>query len=415
MAQNSAATVDQIQASDMPTERARADLWQRADTLAEGLVTKDGRRLKVIYPGRKSSRAGPDFRDAIIATEEGDRLTGDAELHLRAPDWYAHGHDGDPGYNGVILHVVLWPRGESMSWQQSRMNAPMVVLPPDGPMLDQEQASHRHGMSRPVEIGQGDPGDISDRAGDERFLAKSRGFTIEMADAEPEQVLYAALMVVLGYSSNRKPFRELAKGVPIVSLSHLRGEPATTRLMALKAVLLYAAGLLSHLEPSEEAGHLKRLLRHLPSSKPMSKKDWRLFLVRPTNHPVSRIIGAAHLVDRYFDTGLVGGLAMDVRRGDTRSLLKGLVVRPFIGQGRAGDIAVNAVLPFMHAWSGAAGSSSMGAASVRLYRGFPKLQDNEITREMSRLLGPEYDDLPTINARRQQGLMHHYKRLVKQR
>ena len=415
MDQNSAATVEQTQAGETSSERALADLWKRADTLAEGLTTKDGRRLQVIYPGRASSRAGPDFRDAIIATEDGDRLTGDVELHLRAPDWYAHGHDVDPGYNGVILHVVLWPKGESISWQQSRMNAPVVVFPPDAHMLDHGKASRRHRMSRPDGVGQGALGDILDRAGDERFLARSRGFAIELADAEPEQVLYAALMEVLGYSSNRKPFRELSKCVPVASLGQLRSEPATTRLMALKAMLLRAAGLLSHLEPSDEARRLKRLLRHLPGSKPMSKKEWRLFRVRPANHPVSRIIGAAHLVDRYIDTGLVGGLAMDVRREDAKSLLQGVIIRPFIGEGRAGDMVINAVLPFMHAWAGTADAPSLGVASVRLYQGMPKLQDNEITREMRRILGPEYDDLPTINARRQQGLMHIYKRLVKHR
>ena len=197
-----------------------------------------------------------------------------------------------------------------------------------------------------------------------------------MAEAEPEQVLYATLMEVLGYSSNTKPLRVLAKRVPAVSLGQLRMEPATTRLMALKAMLLGAAGLLSHVEPSQEAGRLKRLLRHLPGSKPMSEKEWRLFRVRPANHPISRIIGAAHLFDRYLDAGLVGGLAIVVRRRDARSLLNGLVVRPFVGRGRAGDAVVNAVLPFMHAWASAANAPSLVAASVQLYQDFPKLQDN---------------------------------------
>ena len=397
-----------------------ADLWKRADTLAEGLTAKDGRRFQVIYPGRKNSRAGPDFRDAIIATEDGARLTGDVDLHLSAPDWYAHGHHVDPNYNGVVLHVVLWPTDESMSWQQSRMNAPAVVLPPDGRDAFVPRcggASPRYGVTHPDGIEQGTLGDILDRAGDERFLARSRGFAMELADAEPEQVLYVALMEVLGYSSNRKPFRELAKRVPMASLSHVRSEPAKTRLMALEAMFVRTAGLMSHLEPPQEAAQMKRLLRHLPRtvpmSRPMSIGEWRLFRVRPSNHPVSRIAGAAHLVDRYIETGLVGGLAMEVRRRDVKSLMRGLVVRPYIGRGRAGDIVVNAVLPFLHAWSSIGIASSLGSACVDLYRGFPNLQHNEITREMGRLLGPEYDDLPTINARHQQGLMHLFKRLSK--
>ena len=53
----------------VPSEKALAVLWQRAHALPEGLVTQDGRRLKVIYPGRPNHRAGPDFHDAIIADD----------------------------------------------------------------------------------------------------------------------------------------------------------------------------------------------------------------------------------------------------------------------------------------------------------------------------------------------------------
>ena len=60
----------QISESSRPfsvtSERAMASLWQKADTLSEGLVTEDGRRFKVKYPGRANARAGPDFHDAIL-------------------------------------------------------------------------------------------------------------------------------------------------------------------------------------------------------------------------------------------------------------------------------------------------------------------------------------------------------------
>ncbi|MCH9011204.1 MAG: DUF2851 family protein, partial [Chloroflexi bacterium] len=112
----------------MQTERALEVLWQRAHTLAEGLVTEEGRRIRVLYPGRVNRRAGPDFRDAVIATESGERIVGDVELHLSAPEWYAHRHDIDPNYNGVVLHVVLWPKGEKVSRQRSRMEVPVASV-----------------------------------------------------------------------------------------------------------------------------------------------------------------------------------------------------------------------------------------------------------------------------------------------
>ena len=90
-----------------PSERALSTLWRRSPSLSEGLTTQDGRRLRVLYAGRSNPREGPDFLDARLAAESGEVITGDVELHVRAPDWYSHGHHLDPNYNGVVLHVVL--------------------------------------------------------------------------------------------------------------------------------------------------------------------------------------------------------------------------------------------------------------------------------------------------------------------
>ena len=122
-------------------------------------------------------------------------------------------------------------------------------------------------------------------------------------------------MDALGYASNRKPFRDLARRVPITSLVRLRREPPTTRLLALKALLIGAAGLMTHVKPDEEARRLKRLRKHLHGPTAMSQNRWRLFRVRPANHPVTRIAGAAHLVERYMEKGLVRGLEQAVAQG----------------------------------------------------------------------------------------------------
>ena len=134
-----------------------------------------------------------------------------------------------------------------------------------------------------------------------------------------------------------------------------------------------------------------------------------MFRVRPANHPVRRIDGAAHLVSRYVQTGLASGLEEEVRRENARLLTERLAVRPLIGRGRAADMAVNVVLPFMHAYGSVRGSDATVDASIRLYRAYPRLDDNEVTREMRRILGA-----PTVvtNALRQQGLMHLYRRLA---
>jgi hypothetical protein len=61
------------------SEEALGRMWRMADTLPNGLESEDGRQFKIIYPGRPGGAAGPDFRDALIEGEFGERVTGDVE------------------------------------------------------------------------------------------------------------------------------------------------------------------------------------------------------------------------------------------------------------------------------------------------------------------------------------------------
>ena len=111
-----------------PNERAMADLWRNAHTLSEGLVTQGGRRWQVVYPGRPGDGAGPDFRDAVFTDDRGDLVFGDVELHLNARDWYGHRHHVDPGYDGVVLHVVFHPSGGGLTVLHSGAAVPVAAM-----------------------------------------------------------------------------------------------------------------------------------------------------------------------------------------------------------------------------------------------------------------------------------------------
>ena len=395
------------------SERALADLWSRAGGLAAPLVAQDGRRFRVDYPGRRSARAGPDFRDAVLRGEDGRRIVGDVELHLRAPDWYGHKHHADANYNGVVLHIVLTPKGEKRTRQQSGGTTPIVGL--QGQIETLERAEHAppplaagvENMSRD-ELARA----LAD-AGDQRFLARGAAFAMQLEREDPEQVLYRAMMDALGYSSNRKPFRALADRVPYSYLARLRSEPASSRLLALEAALCGASGLLPRVTPPQRRAELERVRALLPplGRRPMSASDWRHFRVRPANHPVRRILGAARIIDRYLDDGLARGVQADVDDGSAAHLTRRLSAPPYVGASRARDLAVNVALPFLHAYAGAARDPERQAACLALYAGFPKLSENEITREAMRLL-PDWAKTAVRGARRQQGLMAFYERMA---
>ena len=389
------------------SERLLARFWQRASRLPGGLVTQEGEWLKVLYPGRASSQAGPDFRDALLMTADGRLIRGDVELHLRAGDWRSHGHHRDPNYNSVVLHVALEPGATLTSPQRSGTHVPVLSLAP----LWSSLASLEEGQKAPPPVEE--VGRLLDRAGDLRFYARSRGFRLELGWLEPEEALYRSLMEALGYANNRKPFRELAQRVPMRVLSRLSEEPGGTRVQAVRALLLKASGLSPSGASPLDQGEMRALRRRLPSVGSVPASRWNLFRVRPGNHPLRRIEGAARLVGEHLPGGFLQSILGLARQGDQRRLKEGLMAVPYIGGGRAQEMMVSVVLPFLHCWAGVAGDAPLSGLCLQMYRRCPRSPDNEITREMGRLLEPQGGAGLLNSARRQQGSIHLYRALYR--
>lgn len=374
---------------DQITESLLARVWQSQILRGKELITAGGESFWVIYPGRINNEGGPDFHHAIIATREGE-LRGDVELHIRSSGWQAHGHHRDPRYNGVILHVVMWHDKEGPTVLQDGKTVPVLPLRPylEGlewfPLLTApDEPCHDLGAS----LGDGVVGELLDGAGEERFRAKVGHFQAELAIKQGEQVLYEGLMGALGYSRNKQSFEELARRMPLKVLKYIaHGASWEGRGEALEAALLGEAGLL----------------------------HWQLSGVRPGNMPQRRIAAAGYLLAGYLGRGLVPSLLQLVRGADAknghRRLEEGLMVtRGFygalIGRGRAGEMVVNILLPFSFAWA----QGEPREHALELYRSYPLLEENQITRQMSKQLfaGTRYGVVNS--ARRQQGLIHLYK------
>ena len=81
-------------------------VWGNMHFQCNSLKTAGGDVLEILSPGTLNTAAGPDFKHAEFYIR-GARLHGHVEIHLDAVDWYRHGHDRDPAYSNVVLHVVL--------------------------------------------------------------------------------------------------------------------------------------------------------------------------------------------------------------------------------------------------------------------------------------------------------------------
>ena len=393
-------------------ESLLAKLWSKRAARQAEFRTGNGTRFRVLYPGHPGGGAGPDFRDALLQLDGVGLVRGDVEIHLHQRDWRSHGHGSDPNYNGVVLHAALEVESPATELQ-SGQEAPVVSLkallhgddpPESGPNTALWEALALHGY--PLPANKDELESLLDKAGDRRFLSKSAWFQRLLAEQGPDQVLYEGLLEGLGYRFNQQPFLKLAQRAPYDALAKAAASASgAERAEIIESQLLALAGF------AALDGGGEPLPRRGGLGPAMSVKEWRLFRVRPSNHPRRRIAGAARILDRFVDLGLAHGLIQAAAGPD--ELTAALTVEAgaggkgsLIGRDRARDLAVNAALPFMHGLAAVGQEPDTAQAALELYSRFPKLQENELTREMAaQLIDPAWAGAAST-ARRQQGLLH---------
>jgi hypothetical protein len=412
-------------------------LWEGQRFPAGALVSREGLALRVAYRGRLAGGPGPDFRDAVIAAG-GQQWRGDVELHVAASAFRQHGHHRDPAYDNLVLHVVFWDDGRGETRLACGRSVPTLAL---APWVARRADELHRWLARPARwqepcrtalarLGPAAVAAVLEEAGDARFREKADAFAAAMAAAEEEEVLYRGLLEGLGYSRNRDPFRRLAEAVPWQTLRRLlAAERLQGRVMAAEAALLGTAGFLTGEGTSDPyLGALQERWRAQPVGHDSPFLPWEL-TGRPENHPARRLVGAARLVVRYVDGGLLAGLLAAVRAGpsalagalqvpgdgywrDHYDLTSGPARLPagLIGPGRAGDLAVNIVLPFALAWAETRGDTALAEASVATYRRHPRTSSYGLLRSLSAALGTRL----TAGARRQQGMLHLFRRYCRQ-
>lgn len=436
------------------TERLPAHIWN-SQLVARGLKTTAGQRLQVVFRGRWSFSNGPDFQGAMLMLDDGPLVKGDVEVHLRSSDWRAHGHHTDRRYNSVALHVVLWDNESQPAKKQNGEEIPTTVLSDflNGTIeeINQQVPSNLGAIfeelcqtnSQTIEANR--LGDILDWAGDERFFGKSARFEAGLTCEDAEQLLYEGLMEALGYLPNRTPFRRLATLTPVGALLILaRGRPCEERVLLLESLLFGLAGLL----PSQRAKmslsgwigasyveEVERTWALIDSEwrfSTLAATDWSFSAIRPLNSPARRIAAAARLLASSLDDGLVDNLASlfstnepkEIPGSLTRSLHVSAARKSFwidhydfdkpimtgqadlVGKGRALEMALNISVPFAHAYGEHTFDAALSQKALAVYHHFPKLGENQITRQMAQLLPGAANRGLVDSARRQQGLLH---------
>ena len=261
------------------------------------LTTTDGRLVEVIDAGLHNHNAGPDFFNAKVKIG-GTLWVGNVEIHDRASDWYQHGHDKDPHYDNVVLHVcetidsdVTNSKGQYIP--QLQLSVPQHVrehyeellktdhYPPCYRIIPDLTRLMVHSWMAALQTER-----LERKTDDIRRRAEQCGGSWEDA-------YFVTLARNYGFGINSDTFEQWAMNVPLQAVGHHRDD-----LFQIEAIFFGQAGLLDG--EGEDDYYLRlqkeyRYLRQKFTLTPMSASAWKFLRLRPQNFPHIRIAQLAML------------------------------------------------------------------------------------------------------------------------
>ena len=279
-------------------------IWQHKLWLSEDMVTVDGRRVRVIDPGLLNTDAGPDFFNAKVEID-GHLWVGNVEIHVRASDWKRHGHDEDPAYDSVILHVV-----EKDDAPVHRINGELIpqvelkVSPRFNECYDRlvNAKVELPCAARLKEVPRLTVTEWIEALAFERLHSKVNRVQdlYDRYNGSWEDICYVMLARTLGFGINGDAFERLARVTPL-RLLHKHSDS----ILQVEALLFGQAGLLNGAHNDET--YYQQLTREYAflankfSLRPIEGSAWRLFRSRPQNFPFRRIALLAQFVHGGFN------------------------------------------------------------------------------------------------------------------
>jgi hypothetical protein len=271
-------------------------LWKYSLYNPDKLVDNDGNKIIVIHPGEYNRDAGPDFFNARISIA-GTIWAGNVEIHSRASHFDIHGHQNDPVFNNVILHIVAEKdkrvfnlTGEELLTVElgfdpdlyekylTLVNNPYIIAC-QGEIKKLDNVLIRHWINSLV---------IERLQGKTEFILK----ILSETGNDWEETFYRLLTRYFGFRVNTEPFEMLASSLPF----RIIRKHADNRFQ-VEALLYGTAGML-------EEGLFKealsdkyyrdlimeyRILSSKYSLKPIHGWVWKFSRLRPANFPTLRI------------------------------------------------------------------------------------------------------------------------------
>lgn len=308
-------------------------VWKHKLFPLKPLKTTGGLPLEIIDPGLSNPNEGPDFFNAKIKVN-GVLWVGNVEIHLRASDWYRHGHDQNEVYNTIILHVasdidvqVYRKNGEAIP--QLELHFPPYLIENYTELI---KTTHYPACYKII------PGlsnfllhSWMDSLRVERFEQKTKQIRrrLEQYNGDWERTFFITLARNFGFATNSDVFELWAQTIPLGAVNKHRDD-----LFQIEAIFFGQSGLLK--EPmtqgnttapgNSSVSYPERLwkeyayLKHKFELKASENLHWKLLRLRPANFPHIRM---AQLAKLYHERqGLLSQLMETEQLEEVRKLLK---------------------------------------------------------------------------------------------
>ncbi|KAB2809737.1 DUF2851 family protein [Phaeocystidibacter luteus] len=257
-------------------------LWAEELILPSEFKLEDNRAGKVLARGKWNHNSGPDFKDAIVQI---DRTTwvGHVEMHLKASDWFAHGHHTDPAYSNVILHVVVKSDAEVHDFQGRTI--PVLVVPEEEVLSFQETYDRwlaNKGILPCSGFLAATPGPLIQtwlmNMAEERYKRRVEfGWEVlESTKGNVELTHWILLARIMGAPTNSDSMEMLMRRLPIISIRR-----KTWSWDDFEKWVMAVSGLSGEMQTTYQ--------QKVFGVEPMSKAQWTWGRLRPPSFPEQRV------------------------------------------------------------------------------------------------------------------------------
>ncbi len=271
-------------------------LWQQQTFNREALQTTSGQSITVQSVGLLNTNAGPDFAMARLQIGELD-WSGSVEIHVKASDWQRHGHQHDPAYDRVILHVV-WENDQDVfraddtlvPTMELKSRVSSAVISQICSLLERDQTfipcEHLvHHVPEIIKMAQ------VERVAIQRLERRANEVlkTLEYQQGDWSGTVYQWLLKGFGFKINQEGMQQLAQAFPLRWVrKYAHHTPSLTY------ALLHQAGLSKYADSQPSI-----IIPTEVSDRQINSSVWKYSRTRPTNFPHVRIQQLAYLLHQW--------------------------------------------------------------------------------------------------------------------